>query len=70
MCQLSARREPVGRQLDSGFDDALRAPDVVLHDSKLPVASKPFLLDDIVGLVRGALGNRVFPQRGGKLRTA
>ena len=37
---------------------------------RFPVANKPFLLDDIVGLVRGALRDVVFPHGQGKLRTA
>ena len=32
------------------------------HRRRFPCASKPFLLDDLVGLVRGSLGVGIFPR--------
>jgi DNA-binding NtrC family response regulator len=51
-------------------DPALDAPVERLRPSPFPRATKPFLLDDLVGLVQGSLAMGLFSQSPGKLRTA
>jgi hypothetical protein len=50
---------------DPAMDDAGER----LRGRPLPRAAKPFLLDDLVGLVHDSLGTGVFPHGSGNLRT-
>jgi DNA-binding response OmpR family regulator len=61
-------RNPDARIIVMTAETGLEAQSEALKHSGFPRASKPFLLDEIVALVRG-MALEVFPHARGKLRT-
>lgn len=62
-------RDPHARIILMTADAGLETPADALRDHAFPRATKPFLLDEIVSLVRRT-ATQVFPRPHGKLRTA
>jgi two-component system KDP operon response regulator KdpE len=62
-------RDPSARVILMTADAGLESAAEALRHSGFPRASKPFLLDEIVALVKRT-ASEIFPQTGGKLRTA
>jgi DNA-binding NtrC family response regulator len=62
-------RDPSARVILMTADAGLESAAEARRHSGFPRASKPFLLDEIVALVKRT-ASEIFPQTGGKLRTA
>ena len=62
-------RDPNARVILMTADAGLESTAEALRHGAFPRASKPFVMDEIVALVKRT-ASEVFPQTGGKLRTA
>ena len=62
-------RDPNARVILMTADAGLESAAEAVRHGAFPRASKPFLMDEIVSLVKRT-ASEVFPQTGGKLRTA